>query len=101
MASYSAQYYDYSNAVPIPSKHEQYSSYYASGGSNYSASPDDSYNAAYNDASVTSGAPSYQTGDYSSQTSAMDANCFALEGCGAAGYTLWVYTAQVSRLTFD
>jgi biogenesis of lysosome-related organelles complex 1 subunit KXD1 len=73
MASYSAQYYDYSSAVPIPSKHEQYSSYYTSGGSNYSASPDDGYNDgyndAYNDASVTSGVPSYNTGDYSTNHS--------------------------------
>ncbi|KAF2148855.1 glycoside hydrolase family 5 protein [Myriangium duriaei CBS 260.36] len=36
----------------------------------------------------------YDSGDYTSQTLAMDANCFALEGCGAAGYTMWVYTAQ-------
>ncbi|TKX21145.1 cellulase-like protein 5 [Elsinoe australis] len=33
----------------------------------------------------------YKTGDYTSQTLAMDANQFALEGCGAAGHTLWVY----------
>ncbi|KAG8529356.1 endo-1,4-beta-glucanase [Bacidia gigantensis] len=33
----------------------------------------------------------YKTGDFSSQSSAMDANHFALEGCGANGYTLWVY----------
>ncbi|KAI4124335.1 MAG: hypothetical protein LQ338_004848 [Usnochroma carphineum] len=36
----------------------------------------------------------YKTGDYSSQSSAMDANHFALEGSGANGYTLWVYTVQ-------
>ncbi|KAL8768403.1 MAG: hypothetical protein Q9209_005309 [Squamulea sp. 1 TL-2023] len=36
----------------------------------------------------------YKTGDYSSQSSAMDANHFALEGSGANGYTLWVYTAE-------
>ena len=36
----------------------------------------------------------YKTGDYSSQISAMDANHFALEGSGAAGYTLWVYAAS-------
>ncbi|KAI4276813.1 MAG: hypothetical protein L6R38_005572 [Xanthoria sp. 2 TBL-2021] len=36
----------------------------------------------------------YKTGDYSSQSSAMDANHFALEGCGANGYTLWVYTTM-------
>ncbi|KAK5105342.1 hypothetical protein LTS08_001619 [Lithohypha guttulata] len=33
----------------------------------------------------------YKTGDYSSQISALDANHFALEGSGAAGYTLWLY----------
>ena len=38
----------------------------------------------------------YRTGDFSSQTAAMDANHFALEGCGAIGYTLWVYMALVS-----
>jgi hypothetical protein len=38
----------------------------------------------------------YKTGDYTSQTSAMDANHFALEGSGAQGYTLWVYCSQVS-----
>lgn len=36
----------------------------------------------------------YKTGDYASQSSAMDANHFALEGCGANGYALWVYTAM-------
>lgn len=40
----------------------------------------------------------YRTGDYSSQSSAMDANHFALEGCGANGYTLWVYTALVCNI---
>ena len=35
----------------------------------------------------------YKTGDYSSQTSAMDANHFALEGSGVAGYSIWCYTA--------
>jgi hypothetical protein len=37
----------------------------------------------------------YKTGDYSSQTAAMDANHFALEGSGAAGYTLWTYVGTV------
>ena len=37
----------------------------------------------------------YKTGDFSSQSSAMDANHFALEGCGANGYALWVYMATV------
>ncbi|KAL8751829.1 MAG: hypothetical protein Q9184_005935 [Pyrenodesmia sp. 2 TL-2023] len=36
----------------------------------------------------------YRTGDYSSQSAAMDANHFALEGCGANGYALWVYTVM-------
>ncbi|KAL9035626.1 MAG: hypothetical protein Q9214_006493 [Letrouitia sp. 1 TL-2023] len=36
----------------------------------------------------------YKTGDYSSQSSAMDANHFALEGCGANGFALWVYMTQ-------
>ncbi|KAL9116522.1 MAG: hypothetical protein Q9187_006951 [Circinaria calcarea] len=36
----------------------------------------------------------YKTGDYTSQISAMDANHFALEGCGANGFTLWVYMAK-------
>lgn len=38
----------------------------------------------------------YKSGDYSSQSAAMDANHFALEGCGANGYALWVYTVMVS-----
>jgi hypothetical protein len=38
----------------------------------------------------------YKTGDYSSQSSAMDANHFAIEGSGASGFTLWTYTAIVS-----
>ena len=40
----------------------------------------------------------YKTGDYSSQSSAMDANHFALEGCGCNGYALWLYMATVSRV---
>ncbi|KAJ6178822.1 hypothetical protein N7519_009283 [Penicillium mononematosum] len=36
----------------------------------------------------------YKTGDYSSQTSAMDANHFALEGSTSNGFTLWVYVTQ-------
>ncbi|KIW50520.1 hypothetical protein PV05_09324 [Exophiala xenobiotica] len=36
----------------------------------------------------------YKTGDYSSQTSALDANHYALEGSGAQGYTLWTYVGQ-------
>lgn len=37
----------------------------------------------------------YQTGDYSSQTSAMDANHFALEGSTSNGFTWWVYETEV------
>jgi hypothetical protein len=39
----------------------------------------------------------YKTGDYTSQSLALDANHFALEGCGANGYTLWVYMKTVSH----
>jgi Cellulase (glycosyl hydrolase family 5) len=39
----------------------------------------------------------YRTGDYTSQSLAMDANHYALEGSGAAGYTLWTYVAKVSE----
>ena len=38
----------------------------------------------------------YRTGDYTSQVLAMDANHFALEGSGAAGFTLWTYVGTVS-----
>lgn len=38
----------------------------------------------------------YKTGNYSSQIAAMDANHFAIEGCGGNGFTLWVYVAIVS-----
>ena len=38
----------------------------------------------------------YKTGNYVSQIAAMDANHFALEGCGCAGFTLWVYMATVN-----
>ena len=37
----------------------------------------------------------YKTGDYTSQTLAMDANHFALEGSGVNGFSLWVYVATV------
>lgn len=37
----------------------------------------------------------YKTGNYVSQIGAMDANHFAIEGCGTAGFTLWVYVATV------
>ncbi|KAJ5965505.1 glycosyl hydrolase [Penicillium waksmanii] len=36
----------------------------------------------------------YKTGDYSSQTSAMDANHYALEGSMGNGFTLWVYATE-------
>ncbi|KAF3067359.1 hypothetical protein GL218_08556 [Daldinia childiae] len=35
----------------------------------------------------------YKTGDYSSQSAAMDANHFAVEGAAMEGYTLWLYSA--------
>lgn len=38
----------------------------------------------------------YKTGDYSSQSSAMDANHFAVEGSAIAGYTLWLYMTEVN-----
>ena len=37
----------------------------------------------------------YKTGDYSSQTRAMDANHCALEGSTCNGATLWLYTTNV------
>lgn len=40
----------------------------------------------------------YKTGDYSSQSAAMDANHFAVEGSGMEGYSLWVYCTNVSYL---
>lgn len=36
----------------------------------------------------------YKTGDYASQSAAMDANHFGVEGALMEGYTLWVYMAQ-------
>ena len=35
----------------------------------------------------------YETGDYSSQIAAVDANHYAVEGSKAQGFTWWVYTA--------
>lgn len=35
----------------------------------------------------------YKTGDYSSQSSALDANYFAVEGANLEGHCLWVYVA--------
>lgn len=37
----------------------------------------------------------YKTGDYSSQSGAMDANHFAVENSSMAGYTLWLYMCEV------
>ena len=39
----------------------------------------------------------YKTGDYSSQSAAMDANHYAVEGSMMAGYTLWLYMCEVSK----
>ncbi|KAE8448258.1 hypothetical protein EG329_009689 [Mollisiaceae sp. DMI_Dod_QoI] len=36
----------------------------------------------------------YKTGDYSSQSGAMDANHFAVEGSQMDGYTLWLYMCE-------
>ncbi|EAQ83213.1 hypothetical protein CHGG_09617 [Chaetomium globosum CBS 148.51] len=36
----------------------------------------------------------YKTGDYSSQSAAMDANHFGVEAAGLEGYTLWLYMAS-------
>ncbi|KAL2019952.1 hypothetical protein VTK56DRAFT_9044 [Thermocarpiscus australiensis] len=36
----------------------------------------------------------YKTGDYASQSAAMDANHYAVEGAGLEGYTVWMYTAK-------
>lgn len=36
----------------------------------------------------------YKTGDYSSQSSALDANCSAAEGSNMEGHFLWVYSAE-------
>ncbi|GAB7356131.1 hypothetical protein MBLNU459_g6729t1 [Dothideomycetes sp. NU459] len=43
----------------------------------------------------------YKTGDYTSQTLAMDANHFALEGSGAAGFTFWTYVPSNSHYWGD
>ena len=39
----------------------------------------------------------YKTGDYSSQSAALDANHFAVEASGLDGYSLWLYTVKVSK----
>ena len=43
----------------------------------------------------------YQTGDYSSQIAAVDANSYAVEGSGVQGFTWWVYTATNSHFWGD
>jgi hypothetical protein len=43
----------------------------------------------------------YETGNYTSQTLAMDANHFALEGSGVAGFTLWTYVPSNSHYWGD
>ncbi|POS85164.1 (Trans)glycosidase [Erysiphe pulchra] len=36
----------------------------------------------------------YKTGNYSSQSGALDANHYAIEGSNLAGYTLWLYMSE-------
>lgn len=43
----------------------------------------------------------YKTGDYSSQSAAMDANHFAVEGSHMEGYTLWLYSTSNDHLRGD
>ncbi|OBT49094.1 hypothetical protein VE00_00118 [Pseudogymnoascus sp. WSF 3629] len=43
----------------------------------------------------------YKTGDYSSQSGAMDANHYAVEGSMMAGYTLWVYMCNNTHALGD
>ncbi|KAI1840714.1 hypothetical protein JX266_013059 [Neoarthrinium moseri] len=43
----------------------------------------------------------YKTGDYSSQSAAMDANHFAVEGAPMDGYALWVYATQNDHVRGD
>ncbi|KAK8117339.1 glycosyl hydrolase [Apiospora kogelbergensis] len=43
----------------------------------------------------------YKTGDYSSQSAAMDANHFAVEGAPMEGYTLWLYSSQNDHVRGD
>lgn len=43
----------------------------------------------------------YKTGDYSSQSAAMDANHYAVEGAELDGYTLWLYDAQNDHIRGD
>ena len=43
----------------------------------------------------------YKTGDYSSQSAAMDANHFAVEGAHMEGYALWLYMTENSHKLGD
>lgn len=43
----------------------------------------------------------YKTGDYTSQSAAMDANHFGIEGGLLEGYTLWLYMVQNDHLRGD
>jgi hypothetical protein len=43
----------------------------------------------------------YETGDYTNQISAVDANFYAVEGSKAQGLTWWVYTAESSHYWGD
>ncbi|KIH89001.1 glycoside hydrolase family 5 [Sporothrix brasiliensis 5110] len=43
----------------------------------------------------------YKTGDYSSQSAAMDANHYGVEGALMEGYTLWVYMTENDHLRGD
>ncbi|KNB05964.1 hypothetical protein FOXG_08077 [Fusarium oxysporum f. sp. lycopersici 4287] len=43
----------------------------------------------------------YKTGDYSSQSAAMDANYFAVEGSQIEGHCLWTYCARNDHLRGD
>lgn len=43
----------------------------------------------------------YKTGDYSSQSAALDANYFAVEGANIEGHCLWVYAAYNDHLRGD
>lgn len=39
----------------------------------------------------------YKTGDYASQSAAMDANHYGVENAGLEGYTLWLYMTKVGE----
>jgi biogenesis of lysosome-related organelles complex 1 subunit KXD1 len=77
MSSYSSQYY--TTGVPIPAKGQQYPTYYQSPESNYSVSPPED-----NDASVTSGVPSYGSSGYSATTSSYAGSTSDWDSTGSA-----------------